>query len=90
MDRTEYLAEYKRISIEIRARADALARITGPVPPYTAEFFRLLGDTRQLSEDLDSLVRTWPAMTPATHAHTGSRTSRPARAGKTANEREEA
>jgi hypothetical protein len=69
MDRTEYLAEYKRISIEIRRRAEALARITGPVPPHTAEFFHLLGDTRQLSEDLDSLVRTWPAMAPATHAH---------------------
>jgi len=69
MDETEYLAEYKRISIEIRRRAEALAQITGPVPPNTAEFFRLLGDTRQLSEDLDHLVRAWRAIALATHAH---------------------
>jgi hypothetical protein len=75
MDRTEYLAAYKRISVEIRRRAEALERITGPVRPSggdivipataTAEFFRLLGDIRQLSEDLDHLVRTWPGMAPA-------------------------
>jgi len=72
MERLEYLAEFRRITMELRDSDEALAAITGPHPPAgetieipahsTAEYLHILGNIKKLGEDLHHLVLTWPEM----------------------------